>query len=188
MAGYVKVYIVSPSMIHDIATGELVEQGIQKPYSVSIPLFVATALDRGRSGMAGAGKIVWTNVDIQEGKTSTITLLALMLEVNIVFKVADLYIVLYNSIVSNPATGHGREGIYFGENGEYNLYDVSKAIGEGLMAIGKVDDPEPTTFTKEEIDRYFQVSSHPESRVQHRSNIGIPGLKTRRHKLPCSGK
>ena len=76
-----------------------------------------------------------------------------------VFKVADLYIVLYNSIVSNPATGHGREGIYFGENGEHTFYDMGKAIGEALMTAGKVDNPEPTTFTKEEIDKYFGVSS-----------------------------
>ena len=75
-----------------------------------------------------------------------------------VFKVADLYIVLYNSIVSNPATGHGREGIYFGENGEHTFYDMSKAIGEALMTAGKVDNPEPTTFTKEETDKYFRVS------------------------------
>ena len=75
------------------------------------------------------------------------------------FKVADLYIILYNSIVSNPATGHGREGIYFGENGEHTFYDMGKAIGEALMTAGKVDNPEPTTFTKEEIDKYFGVSS-----------------------------
>jgi len=38
-----------------------------------------------------------------------------------------------NSIVSNLATGHGREGINFGENGEHTFYDVSKAIGEALI-------------------------------------------------------
>lgn len=74
---------------------------------------------------------------------------------------ADLYVVLYDSIVTNPNTGHGREGIYFGINGQHTLYDVGKAIGEALVATGKVDDPEPTAFTKEEIDKYFQVSKHP---------------------------
>jgi hypothetical protein len=77
----------------------------------------------------------------------------------IYYSVADLYIVLYDSIISNPATGHGREGFYFGENGEHTLYDViGKAIGEALVAIGKTDNLEPTTFTKEEIDS-FQVSN-----------------------------
>jgi hypothetical protein len=75
--------------------------------------------------------------------------------------VADLYIVLYDSIITNSATGHGREGSYFAENGEHNLYDVGKAIGEALFEIGKTDNPEPTTFTQEDLDKYFQVSNRP---------------------------
>ena len=80
------------------------------------------------------------------------------------FKVADLYVVLYNSIVSDPATAHGREGIYFGENGEHPLHDVGKAIGDALAEIGKLDNPEPTMLTKEETLKYFGVSSFAESR------------------------
>ena len=80
------------------------------------------------------------------------------------FKVVDLYIVLYNSIVSNPDTAHGREGIYFGENGEHSFYDNGKAIGEALTAIGELDNPEPTEFTEEEFAKYFGVSGSAESR------------------------
>ena len=78
-------------------------------------------------------------------------------------KVTDLFVILYNSIVSNPATAHGREGIYFAENGEHNFHDIGKAIGEALTAIGKLDNPEPTTLTKEEIEKYLGVSSLAES-------------------------
>ena len=74
-------------------------------------------------------------------------------------KVADLYIILYNSIISNPSTAHGREGIYFGENGEVAFYDIWKAIGEALASVGKLDNPEPTTFTEEDIVTYLGVSS-----------------------------
>jgi hypothetical protein len=63
--GYVKVYIVFPSVIYGLATGELVEQGIQNPHSY-MSHFARTALDRGRSGVMGAGLNVWNNVDIQE--------------------------------------------------------------------------------------------------------------------------
>ena len=129
-----------------------------------IPWYVRIALDRGRSGMVGAGKNIVPNVDVGEGNISWITQLTVIFEADIVLIVADLYVVLYNSIVSNPATGHGREGIYFGENGEHTGYDVCKALGEALKAIGKVDNAEPTTLTKEEIDKYFHVSSHAESR------------------------
>jgi hypothetical protein len=63
------------------------------------------------------------------------------------FKVADLYVV-----------------IYFAENGEHSFLDVAKAIGEALTAIGKFNNPEPAMLTKEEIGKYFGVSSFAESR------------------------
>ena len=70
--------------------------------------------------------------------------------------VADLYIVLFDSILANPKTGHGHNGYYFGENGEHSLYDVGKAIGEALHSYG-IGDAVPTTFTEEELQKYFGV-------------------------------
>lgn len=157
LSGYVKVYIILPSTIYGIATSELVDQGIQNPHSRQVPALIHAALDRGRAGMVGAGKNFWPNVDIEEGEDCNSFRDAALL---IYYSVADLYIVLYDSIVANPATGHGREGIYFGVSGEHTLYEIGRAIGEALVAIGKTDNPEPTTFTKEEIDKYFQVSNH----------------------------
>lgn len=170
--GYVKVYIVAPSTIYGVVTGELVEQEIQNPRSVLLPWFVRIALDRGRPGVVGAGKNIWPNVHIQE--------------------VADLYILLYNSIVSNPATGHGREGIYFAENGEHTFYDVSKAIGEGLVALGKLDNPEPTTLTKEEEDKYLFTSlkligANARARANRSRSIGWKPVKTTKDFLESIG-
>lgn len=136
----------------------LVDAGIQNSHSLQVPGLIQVSLSRGRAGMVGEGKNVWPNVDIEEGKKKHDYICSSVLIVY--YSVADLYIVLYDSIITNPATGHGREGIYFGVNGEHTLYDVGKAIGEALVAIGKTDNPEPTTFTKEELDR-FQVSNHP---------------------------
>lgn len=159
LSGYVKVYLILPSTIYGIASGVLVDAGIQNPHSKQVPGLIMIALSRGRAGMVGAGKNVWPNVDIEEGKKKHDYYSGVAMLI-IYYLVADLYIVLYDSIITNPATGHGREGFYFGENGEHTLYDVGKAIGEALVAIGKTDNPEPTTLTKEEIDRYFQVSNH----------------------------
>jgi hypothetical protein len=64
-----------------------------------------------------------------------------------------LYIVLYDSIVTNPETAHGCEGFYFGENGEYTLYEASKAISEAMVAHGKGKTLEPTVFTDEEYKK-----------------------------------
>jgi len=38
------------------------------------------------------------------------------------------------------------------------MYEVSKAVAEALVALGKAVNPEPSAFTKEEIDKYLEVS------------------------------
>lgn len=50
---------------------------------------------------------------------------------------------------------HGREGIYFGENGEYRHIDAARVYTEALHALGKSKTPEPTMFSQEEMDKYF---------------------------------
>lgn len=69
---------------------------------------------------------------------------------------AGFYTILYDAIVSNPEkVGHGRHGYYIGENGDYLLYDVAKAIGKALVKRGISKSEEPTTFTTEELIKYF---------------------------------
>ena len=64
--------------------------------------------------------------------------------------------VLYDSIVASPSTtGHGWEGFHFGENGEHSWYQISRAIGEAMVALGLTSDPEPTSFSKDELVKYF---------------------------------
>ncbi|KAG6820934.1 hypothetical protein H0H93_009170 [Arthromyces matolae] len=138
--GYVKTYIILPSTIYGIAKSRLVDLGIQNPHSIQIPALIDASLSRGQGGMVGQGKNIWPNVHIDD--------------------VADLYLILYDSIKTNPQTGHGREGFYFGENGEHTLYQVGKAVSEELVATGKGKSPEPTTFTQEEIDKYFGGSDY----------------------------
>ena len=71
-------------------------------------------------------------------------------------EVADLYITLFDKIKVDPeGTPHGREGYFFGVSGEHTLYGLYKAIAEALVALGKGRSPEPTTFTQEDLDKYF---------------------------------
>jgi len=164
--GYVKSYIILPSTIYGFASGPFVEKGIQNPRSIQIPLLVKTSIDRGRAGMVGEGKNIWPNVHIDDA--------------------ADLFIVLYNSIRSNPSTGHGRNGYYFGENGEHSLYEISRAIGEAFVALGKGNNPEPTTFTDEEVKKYFGgpwLGSNSRCRATHSRAIGWKPLKTKKDLL-----
>lgn len=67
--------------------------------------------------------------------------------------VADLYVVVFNAIRANPdKVGHGRDGYYFGVNGEHNMYNVGKEV-----ALGRASNDGPTSFTQEDLDKYFKV-------------------------------
>ncbi len=71
--------------------------------------------------------------------------------------VGDLYITIFDAALANRHIGHGREGYYFGENGEHTLYDVGKGIGLALVELGRTITAEPTTFTPEDIGKYLGV-------------------------------
>ena len=99
---------------------------------------------------------------------------------------ADLYIVLYDSVVSNSATGHGREGYYFAENGEYMFYDVAKVIAEALVAKG-IGTSEPTSFTEEDYKRTPIVSGLQLAIFWYNTNHsgGAAQLPWHELSLPC---
>ena len=70
--------------------------------------------------------------------------------------VADLYITVFDTAVRDPnAAGHGWGGFYLGESGEHTWYQISKAIGHVLVGHGISNDPEPTSFTPDELVKYF---------------------------------
>ncbi|RXW21741.1 hypothetical protein EST38_g4132 [Candolleomyces aberdarensis] len=85
-------------------------------------------------------------------------------------EVADIFILVLEAILSNKNPGHGREGFYFGENGEHTLYDIGKRISEVLVELGVGKNPEPTSFTKEEIDKYFSGSYYLGTNSRCRAN------------------
>ncbi|KAI0661419.1 NAD-P-binding protein [Cubamyces menziesii] len=136
--GYVKTYLVLPSTIYGLATGPFVDAGIMNPQSQQIPALIMASMDRRRAGMVGEGKNIWPNVHIDD--------------------VVHLYEVLWNNVLSREEIGHGTEGYYFAENGEHKLYDVARRIGAVLKDLSLADTDEPSTFSQEELDKYFAGS------------------------------
>jgi hypothetical protein len=67
--GYIKSYIVLPSTIYGLATGKLVDMGVQNRHSVQIPFLINASLARGQAGIVGEGKNVWPNVNIDESES-----------------------------------------------------------------------------------------------------------------------
>jgi len=148
--GYIKTYIVLPSTIYGIASGPLADAGLQNTHSQQIPTLVKLSLARGRAGMIGQGKNIWPNVHIND--------------------VTDLYILIFDLIIPhdlnsldhsnklqepNPHFEHGEAGFYFGENGEHTLYEVSETIGKIMVTLGESKESTPTSFSEEEIHKYF---------------------------------
>ncbi|GBE86891.1 NAD(P)-binding protein [Sparassis latifolia] len=134
--GYVRTYIVLPSTIYGIATGPLVAAGISNPQSIQIPNLIRASLDRRHAGVVGRGISFWPDVHIDD--------------------VANLYIILFDAIVANPEkVGHGREGYYFGENGEHTWGDIARATGAAFVELSISASAEPTSFTTEELIKYW---------------------------------
>lgn len=64
--GYVRTYIVLPSTIYGLPTGNLYDIGISNQHSIQIPLAIKASLDRGQGGVVGEGKNIWPHVEIHE--------------------------------------------------------------------------------------------------------------------------
>ncbi|EPQ59897.1 hypothetical protein GLOTRDRAFT_28879, partial [Gloeophyllum trabeum ATCC 11539] len=133
--GYARTHIILPSTIYGIAEGVLFDKGVSNPHSVQVPALIKSSWDRQQGGMVGQGKNIWPCVHIEE--------------------IADLYITLFDAATANPNTPNGREGYYFGESDHYLMYDVAKAVAKTLVELGRGKSEEPTTFTKEEMQKYF---------------------------------
>lgn len=160
--GFVQTYIICPSTIYGVAKNPLVDAGIQNPHSIQVPQLIRASIDRGQGGMVGEGKNLWPNVWIDDGECAVISNeCPYFPKVSFASAVADLYIVLFNKICENPSgTPHGREGFFFGASGEHKLYDVCKVIAQELVELGKGKSAEPTTFTQEDLDKYFDGSPY----------------------------
>jgi hypothetical protein len=86
---------------------------------------------------------------------------------------------IYEFSVSGKKGNHGSSGYYFAESGEYTQwvsgsaqderslclthsvsvfarrFALAQTIGRVLVNLGIAKDPEPTTFTKEEVEKYY---------------------------------
>ncbi|KAJ6568547.1 hypothetical protein B0H19DRAFT_1209233 [Mycena capillaripes] len=129
--GYINSYIILPTTVWGIPTGALVDSGIQNWQTSILNVLLSSSLARGQGGMVGEGRNVWNNVEVNE--------------------LANLYMILYDAVMANEKTAHGRVGLYFAENGAYELHEISAVIARVLFEHGKGASPTPTVFTAEEI-------------------------------------
>ncbi|KAL4243713.1 NAD(P)-dependent Metabolic Enzyme [Abortiporus biennis] len=135
--GYVKSYIVLPSLVFGIASNVLVDAGLARKVSIVLPGSIRFALDRGEVGMIGKGLSVWNCVHIDDN--------------------TDAYMLLFDTILAqrNRDIGHGRDGYYILENGQFSWYELAKELAVVLHRQGKIKSDEPSTYTEEELVKYY---------------------------------
>ena len=125
-----------PGMIFGLASSPLVDAGIQYPRSRPIPMVIRPCLDRRQAGVIGKGLSRWAIVHIDD--------------------TADLIALVWDAIVTNSnKAGHGWEGFYIVANDELSVYDLAKETGRVMKELGLSSSDEVTTFTPEEVLKYF---------------------------------
>ncbi|KZV72603.1 NAD(P)-binding protein, partial [Peniophora sp. CONT] len=130
--GYVRAYIVYPSIIYGVLKGPLVDAGIAHAYSIAIILAVKLSIQRGQGAMVGKGLNRWPAAHIDD--------------------TAELYKLIFERALANEAP-HGSEGIYAVENGEFSFGDAAKRYTAVLHAHGKSAKAEPEVFAATEFEK-----------------------------------
>jgi len=137
---HIRSFIIFPSTIYGLSKGELIDKGIGNNHSLQMPALIRASIDRGQAGMVGEGKNIWPNVHIHD--------------------VADLFIIVFKLALKGNAGNHGHQGYFFGESGEYTLFGAAEAIGQALVKRGVAKTALPSSFTQEELDKYFGGSDY----------------------------
>lgn len=133
--------------------------GIQNVPSIQLRYLIKPCISRKQGAYFGKGLNRWSAVDVDDSESPNNPSL-LVIFFNAQSSAADLYLILFNSVLRDPeSAGHGTEGYYFVENFQYTALEAAQAIAEGLVEQGVITTPETSPFTLEEGERYFGVCS-----------------------------
>ncbi|VDC00640.1 unnamed protein product [Peniophora sp. CBMAI 1063] len=147
-SGCIRSYIVVPSTVWGILTGRLVELGIAHAHSQQMPNAIKASIARGQGGMVGKGLNVWPHVEIRE--------------------LVDMYMLILYAALEDHAP-HGREGYFFGVNGEYQLLDAARVYTARLHALDMSQTADPVTWSREDIEKYLRGSEYAGSNSRARA-------------------
>jgi nucleoside-diphosphate-sugar epimerase len=138
--GYVRTYTVLPPIVYGFAAGLLFDLKLANPHPVLVFTLLRLALVRGRSGMVGKGENVWPLVHIED--------------------LANLYILLLDTVLSDQDVGHGWNGVYVPARDHCMFKELSERVGQALVKLGKISEANPDSWSEEEIFKFWDgVSS-----------------------------
>lgn len=162
--GILESYIILPSTIWGKGTGEIFDLGISNTMSQQIPNLIRAALDREQAGHVGKGESEFTYHFFSSYGVGSCTADIPFSGINIwnhvnIEDIGDLFVLVYAGALSRNI-GHGASGYYFGTPGEYTRAAAASIVGSTLVEKGYAKVAEPTTFTPEEIQKYYKGSSY----------------------------
>lgn len=153
--GYAKTYIILPSTIFGTPSNALTKAGIQNTHSIQLPFLIKASIGRGQGGVVGKGAAKWNYVSNADSEYQHSARLLTQCA-HLSRLAAELFVVVFNGVTTpNNTVPHGREGLFIGENGVFAWSEVGNAIAKALYEAGKGKSPEATTFTSEELTKYF---------------------------------
>ncbi|ORY82888.1 NAD(P)-binding protein [Leucosporidium creatinivorum] len=132
--GYLRSYIILPSTIFGISSLAGVSEIFNK-HSNQLPALIRGSIKRKQAGLVGEYKNTWPLVHTDD--------------------LTDLYQRVFESALEGKDVGQGREGFYVAENGKYYGVEAAKAVGEALLNRKIADTAEPSTFSPEEMQKYY---------------------------------
>ncbi|TCD71167.1 hypothetical protein EIP91_012115 [Steccherinum ochraceum] len=129
--GYITSYTVYPGIIFGPATGRFVKIGLQRPTPTGELIIALDVLKRGAPGVIGPMKNTWNFVEIRD--------------------TANLYMLIFDAIVTGKKIASGVDGHYVAENGSLEVGPYFRAIGQALYELKAIKSAEETQFTPEEL-------------------------------------
>lgn len=152
-----KAYVIAPPVIWGLATGRLVDAGLQNPVTSGLLVMSRLAVARGSFGIVGPSANVWSAVEVNDRMLFSFSIIH---KHHIHFSVvANLFLVIFNTTVIDGKEIAGGSAYYFASNGDLVSKDMMTKAAQALHKYGALKSGEVTEFTPDELKKVSNSSS-----------------------------
>lgn len=152
-----KAYVIAPPNIWGLATGKLVDAGLQNPVMTPLLIVSRLAMARGTYGVNGPGVNLWSMCEVHDGMSLSLSTLQ---KVYIPFSaVANLHLLIFNATALEGKEIAGGSTYYFCANGDLAMGDWMRKAAQALHKYGGIKSSELVEFTPEEKQKVPNPSS-----------------------------
>jgi len=128
--GYVRTYIIAPPLVYGLASGKLVDAGVQNPVPTTISVISQFGIARGSFAVVGPGKNIWSTVELHD--------------------VVRFYIILFDAVTGGKDIPGG-DAYYMTVDGDIVVGDCLRQVAKYLHEFGFLPSDEATPVTQEEL-------------------------------------